>query len=137
MTEPVSKQATDSNSTAVKIILFILFAFVCVACSGNSDEQNQLMRAKKIEALKKDCKPNERIEVWKVKSVTDISGGAKQVDLTSLDGSDEANIFVEGFDNLKPDMEVIVKISVNDLSLNQKYGPGVAAREFVTIVDYY
>ncbi len=60
----------------------------------------------------------------------------REVSLTALDKSAGQNIMVEGFSDLKPDMEVIVKISVADLSLNQKYGDSLVAKEFLTIVDY-
>ncbi len=43
------------------IFLFILIiAFIFTACSGESEEQAQAARMKKIEALKKNCKENER-----------------------------------------------------------------------------
>jgi hypothetical protein len=119
------------------IAVFILFlAFFCSSCSGESEEQKQTARMKKIEALKKTCKENERIEVWKVKSINEKPGGVREVSLTALDKTAVQNIMVEGFGDLKPDTEVIVKISVTDLSLNQKYGDSSVAREFLTIVDY-
>jgi hypothetical protein len=124
-------------SKKVIVVFILLLAFICTSCSGESEEQKQAARMKKIEALKKNCKENERIEVWKVTSIEEKRAGVKEISLTALDNSNQTKILQEGFNDLKPDMEVIIKISVNDLSLNQKYGDSSVAREFFTIVDYY
>ena len=118
------------------IVLFMFLAFICTSCSGDSEEKNRLIRMQKIEALKKNCKPNERIEEWQVKSITEKPADVKEIYLVASDKSKEQKIMVEGFNDLKPGMDVIVKIAVTDLSLNQKYGDSSVAREFVTIVDY-
>jgi hypothetical protein len=48
----------------------------------------------------------------------------------------EAKINVEGFNDLQENSEILVKVSINDLSLNQKYSKELVAQEFLTIVYY-
>jgi hypothetical protein len=118
------------------LLLIIIFSFMCTACNGESEKQKQDARIKKIETLKKNCKENEHIEVWKVKSINEKPGGVREVSLNALDKVAEQKIMVEGFNDLEPGMEVIIKVTVTDLSLNKKYGDSSVAREFLTIVDY-
>jgi len=102
----------------------------------DSDAKKELIKLQKIEKLKKECRNNETIEEWIVKKITPKPGNLKEISLIKKNDIKEAKINVEGFDDLKEEAEVIVKVSVNDLSVNQKYGDQLVATEFLTIVDY-
>jgi len=76
------------------------------------------------------------IEEWIVKKITPKRGNLKEISLIRKNDNKETKINVEGFDDLKEESEVLVKVSINDLSLNQKYGDKLITTEFLTIVDY-
>jgi ribosomal protein L2 len=119
------------------ILLFLIAGFSLIGCGKeDADSKKQLIQSQKIEKLKKECKNNETIEEWKVKKIISKPGNLKEISLIRKADGKESKIIVEGFNDLEEGTEVLVKVSVNDLSLNQKYGEELVAQEFLTIVDY-
>jgi len=119
------------------ILLFLILGLSLFGCSKEgSDAKKDLIKLQKIEKLKKECSSNETIEEWIVKKIIPKRGNTKEISLIRKNDNRETKIVAEGFNDLKEGSGVIVKVSVNDLSANQKYGDGTVAMEFLTIVDY-
>ena len=119
------------------IVFFLILGLSLLGCNKeDSVKENERLKLQKIEKLKKGCSKNETIEEWIVKKITPKRGNLKEIFLIRKNDNKETKINVEGFDDLKEESEVIVKVSVNDLSVNQKYGDQLVATEFLTIVDY-
>jgi hypothetical protein len=119
------------------IMFFLIIGLSFLGCNKeDSVKENERLKLQKIEKLKKGCSKNETIEEWIVKKITPKQGNLKEISLIRKNDNKETKINVEGFDDLKEESEVLVKVSINDLSLNQKYGDKLVATEFLTIVDY-
>ena len=119
------------------IMFFLIIGLSFLGCNKeDSVKENERLKLQKIEKLKKGCSKNETIEEWIVKKITPKRGNLKEISLIRKNDNKETKINVEGFDDLKEESEVLVKVSINDLSLNQKYGDKLITTEFLTIVDY-
>ena len=119
------------------ILMFLVFGLIMLGCNReDSDAKKELVKLQKIEKLKKECRNNETIEEYIVKRIIPKQGNLKEISLIRKKDNKEAKINVEGFDDLKENSEVLVKVTVTDLSLNQKHSKELVAQEFLTIVDY-
>lgn len=119
-----------------KLLWLIVVILIAVGLSGCSDDKEAARKeARMQQLLSQKTEKNTRIERWKVAEITPSSTATKIVKIVYPKTDKMKTLEIEGHDDLKVGMDVIIEIKVTDLSMN-KFADTLKNREFVKILYY-